>query len=225
VNSNRIWVIGSVTVMIIVLLAGWFLGVEPNLAAAAASDTERVGIEGQNAAKQAEIAALTEQNKNLDDIEAQYKELQKSIPASSNTAAFITGLDGLAASAGVQVVGITVGTPKAYTVPASAAAAAAAANAPAPDPSSTAVPAPPIAVGSVAATSPLITPDDFVGIDVGVDLVGSYQAVLSFVNGLQSGSRLVLVTGFTSTANADTADVTAHIDGMIYVIKQAPAAN
>ena len=218
-NTNRLWVIGSVTVMIIALLAGWFLGIEPNLAAAATNDSARAEIETQNAVKQAEILALTEQNKNLSSIEAEYSELQKSIPASTSTAAFISSLDELAAATGVQVAAITVGGAQAYTVPTSGVAPVE------PDPEAATteevVPEPTAVVGSVAATSPLITPENFVGISVGVDLKGSYEAVLSYLNGLQSGSRLVLVTGFASANEIDAAGVTAHIDAMIYVLKKA----
>jgi Tfp pilus assembly protein PilO len=216
--SNRLWTIGAVTVMIIVLVAGWFLAAQPFLTAAAAADAERAGIEAQNTAQEAEIARLTEEDKDISTIQAKYKDLLASIPSSSNTAAFIDGLNGLAASSGLQVTGITVSESMSYTVPASAATPTDTAT---PDPASTAPPAPTVPTGSVAATSPLITPENFVGIKVGVDLKGGYQQVLSFVQGLQSGKRLVLVTGFTSTANADDPGVvTAHLDGLIYVIKQ-----
>lgn len=220
-SSNRIWIIGSVTVMIIVLVASWFLGAQPLLAAAATADTERAGLEAQNVAKQAEIARLTDENKELSSIEAEYTTLQKSIPASPNTAAFIQSLDGLAASTGVQVTSITVSDSRAYTVPASAAAAATPTDGSTPSPESTEAPTPTIPTGYIPSTSPLITPANFVGIEVGVELKGSYQAVLSFVKGLQSGTRLVLVTGFTSMTNAeDGSQVSAHVDGLIYVIKQ-----
>lgn len=220
-SSNRLWTIGAVTVMIIVLVAGWFLVAQPFVLAAAAADEERAGIEAQNTAQQAEIARLTEEDKDISTIQAQYKELLASIPSSSDTAAFIDGLNGLASSSGLQVTGITVSDSMSYTVPASAAAAATPTDTATPDPESTQAPAPAIPTGSVAATSPLITPENFVGIKVGVDLKGGYQQVLSFVQGLQSGKRLVLVTGFTSTSNADNPGVvSAHIDGLIYVLKQ-----
>ena len=221
-NTNRLWVIGSVTVMIIVLVAGWFLGAQPFIDSAAKNDTERASIVVQNAAQTAEIAALTEQNKDLDSLQAEFKTLQKSIPSSSNTAAFIQGLDGLAASTGVQVTNITIGETLAYTMPASATAAAeaaAAAASPAPTDGSTPAPVAVVPVGYVAATDPLITADNFVGIKVSVNLKGSYEAALSFVKGLQSGSRLVLVTGFTSDSSADQPGVSASIDGYIYVVK------
>lgn len=218
-SSNRLWVIGSVTLMLILLVAGWFLGAQTFLDSAARADQERIGIEAQNAAQQAEIVRLTDENKDISAITTEYKALQESIPASSNTAGFIQGLNDLASSNGVQVTGITVSESKAYTVPASAVVVPVDPEAPAPE--STEAPAPTIPVGSVAATSPLITPANFVGIEVGVDLKGGYGQVLSFVKGLQSGARLVLVTGFTSTTSADDPNVvTSHVTGLIYVIKQ-----
>lgn len=222
INSNRLWIIGSVTMMIVMLLAGWFIGVQPFLVAAAADEVARLDIEAQNGAKQAEIARLTKNNENLDSVEKEYRTLQKSIPASTDPAAFIAGLDGLAASTGVQVAGITVSDPQAYTIPQSAVQVPV--DPAVPSDGETAAPAPTGPVPLVVATSPLITPDNFVGIAVGVDLKGSYPAVLEFVKGLQSGARLVLVTGFSSTTEAATTDagplVTARVDGMIYVLKQ-----
>ncbi len=221
ISSNRLWTIGAVTVMAILLLAGWFLGAQPLLGAAAAADEERAGIDAQNTAQQAEIGRLTEENKDLDAVQAEYKDLLTSIPSSPNTAAFIQGLDGLAASTGVQVTGITVSESIAYTVPASAAVVPTPTDGATPAPTATAAPVPVAPVGNIAATSPLITPDNFVGIKVGVDLKGGYQQVLTFVKGLQTGKRLVLVTGFISTSNPDDSSVvTAHIDGQIYVLKQ-----
>lgn len=221
ISSNRLWTIGAVTAMIILLVAGWFLGAQPFITAAAAADSERVGIEAQNTAQEGEIARLTAENKDISKIQAEYADLLTSIPSSSNSAAFIDGLNGLASSSGVQVTAITVSDSTAYTVPASAEVVAPPTDGSTPAPESTEAPAPVVPTGGVAATSPLITPENFVGIKVGVDLKGGYPQVLSFVKGLQSGKRLVLVTGFTSTASADDPGVvTAHIDGMIYVIKQ-----
>jgi Tfp pilus assembly protein PilO len=224
ISSNRLWVIGSVTVMLIALVAGWFIGAQPFIAAAAKDDADRASIEAQNIAQQATIGALTEENKDLSTIETEFHDLQKSIPGTPSTAAFIQSINDLGDSAGVQVAGITVGESIAYSVPQSVAAAAAAVEAAAtPSPENTAAPTAPVAdlSGYVVATDPLITPSNFVGIKIGIDLKGPYSSVLAFVKGLQSGSRLVLVTGFTSnTDTVDSSDVTAHVDGMLYVLKQ-----
>jgi len=220
-GTNRLWAIGAVTVMLITLVAGWFIGAQPMLAAAAKDDADRVSLEAQNVAQQAQIAVLTEQNKDLPAIEADFKALQKSIPGSPNTAAFIDGLNGLAVTTGVQVSSITVGETIAYTPPAPVVVPDASTDGSTPAPEATAAPAPVVETGYTVSSSPLITAENFVAIKVGVELKGSYEAVLNFVKGLQSGSRLVLVTGFTSTTDAvDGSQVVAHVDGLLYVIKQ-----
>ena len=219
-NRNRLWVIGSVTLIGVLLVAGWFLGAQPLVAGAAAADAERAGIDTQNTAQQAIITQLAADNDKLPALKEDYTALLASIPGGSSTSGFIKGLSELAAASGVALDGFTVGESQAYTVPASGAVVT-------PDPSATVDPeapvAEPIAVGSVAVTSPLITPENFVGISVGVDLTGEYSAVLAFIKGLQTGDRLVLVNEITTARVADdsaSTAVTAHIGGLIYVLKQ-----
>ena len=139
-NRNRLWVIGSVTVMAVLVLAGWFLGAQPLIAAAATADVQRASIDAQNATQQAVIAQLAADNDNLPELEKTYRELEKSIPSSLSTSGFIKGLDALAAASGVTVDGFTVGTPQAYTVPASGVVVA-------PDPTATPDPDAPVATG------------------------------------------------------------------------------
>jgi hypothetical protein len=230
IQNNRIWMIGTVTVMLVIVVAGWFLGAQPFIAAAAVADQQTADVAAQNAAQTAQIAQLTTQMKQLPQLKQDYKGLQASIPGTSNTAGFIKGLDALATAAGVQIVGFTVGDPLAYTVPTSVAAAAAAA-APAVSPAPTAKPttAPPAVVSTAPAvvTDPLITSDNFVGIAVAIDVSGQNANVLSFINGLQSGSRLYLVTGIKTTrdiassvgASPDGETISTHVTGYIYVIK------
>lgn len=220
-STNRLWAFGAVTIMVVVLVAGWFLGVQPQLDQAAKNDLERSGIEAQNQANLAQIAVLTEQNKKLDTIQADYKELQKSIPSSPGSAAFIQGLNDLASNAGVQVKDIAVSDNVAYTIPESVAAAAPTdGSTPSQEATTDPQPTEP-AAGFVTATSPLVTPENFVGIRVSVSVRGSYQGALDFVKGLQSGSRLMLVSGLSiNSAADDTGLVLAQVDGMIYVLKQ-----
>lgn len=224
-QGNRFWAIGSVTLMIVLVLAGWFIGAQPLLSAAATADATRIQVESQNAANQAIINQLALDNENLPALAAEYQELQQSIPGSAGTSAFIDGLDSLANNAGVTVTGFTVGNPKPYTVPASAATVPTPTTTTAPSAGATAAPVVPVApVGSVAVTSPLITPDNFVGIDISVDVHGPYVAVLDFIKGLQGDGRLFLVTGIVSAKDADSGDdnvVSAKVSGLIYVIKPA----
>jgi hypothetical protein len=223
-QNNRLWAIGSVTVMIAVLLAAWFLGAQPALASAASAELERQNVQAQNDAQLLELARLAELREDQSEIEDTYEELRRAIPATADTSAFIDGLDVLAVRAGVTITGLTVGDPLAYTVPQSAVVVTPDPDAdPAAEPAAEPVPAPVTPSGPVAVTSPLITPDNFVGVLIGVDVAGSYSAVLDFIDGLQSDTRLFLVTGITSDRDADAGDanvVAARVSGFIYVLDQ-----
>jgi hypothetical protein len=223
-QNNRLWAIGAVTLMLVTLVAGWFLGAQPLLAASATADAERFSVDAQNASSQAEIAQLAADNENLPELQREYATLKQSIPTSADTSPFLNDLDTLAASAGVVVNGFTVAEPQAYTIPLSAVA-------PVVDPAAeegaeTDEPVAPVApttpVGYTPVTSPLITPENFVGIQFTIDVHGPYDNVLSFINGLQTGKRLFLVTGITSAKDVDSGDeniVTTKVTGQIYVIK------
>lgn len=222
-QSNRLWVIGTVTLMLVVLVAGWFLGAQPLVAAAEAADAERSTVDAQNASTQAELVQLEADNAKLPQLEKEYGVLQDSIPGSADTSPFINGLDALAASAGVKVVGFTVAEPAAYTVPASAIAPVVDPNA-TPDPAATAAPTGPAApvAGYTVVTNPLITPENFVGIEVSIGVHGQYGSVLNFIDGLQTAKRLFLVTGILSAKDADSGSenvVSARVTGLIYVLK------
>lgn len=223
-QNNRLWVIGSVTVMVAIVIAGWFLGIQPALAASAAAELERENVQAQNDAQLITLAQLADARQDQGKLEKDYATLLKSIPENPGTSAFIDGLDALATKAGVQITGFTVGDPVAYTIPQSAVPVAVA-DPTAPADGATAAPVAPPTTPSAppAVTSPLITPDNFVGILIGIDVAGSYESVLSFVDGLQTGKRLFLVTGILSDRVADSPDaslVAAHITGYIYVLDQ-----
>ena len=225
-QSNRLWALGSVGAMIVLLLAGWFVGAQPALTAAALADQERQNVEAQNAAQLLELAQLADLRANQDELDDEYRTLRRSIPSTPGTSAFIDGLDALALKAGVTITGFTVADPLAYTVPASAATAPVTESTESGDP--TEVPADPSLTTTappMAVTNPLITPDNFVGVLVGIDVVGQYDAVLSFIDGLQTGKRLFLVTAIESDRAADVESaakniVAARVSGFIYVLEQ-----
>ena len=218
-QGNRLWVAACATIMIVLVAAGWFLGLQPALAAAAEADTQRSTVESQIASQQATISALEAEQRKLPALKKEYALLQKSVPGEADTSAFITDLDALAVAAGVQILGFTVADPVAYTVPSSAIAPVATTDATT-DPAAPVAPQPTGPTPAPVVTSPLITPDNFVIIEMGIDIGGTYEAFLSFVKGLQSGDRLFLVTGMTSTAQTD-GTVRGHVSGVIYVVDVA----
>ena len=218
-QSNRLWFAACASIMVILVAAGWFLGLQPALAAAAAADTQRAAVEAQIVAQQATISALDAEQRKLPSLKKEYALLQKSVPETANTSEFITDLDALAVAAGVQILGFTVAEPSAYTVPISASAGATAPAEESTESSDSAAAAAGPGPAPVV-TNPLITQDNFVIIGMAIDVGGTYEAVLAFVEGLQSGERLFLVSGFKSTAVGD-GTVRANVSGVIYVVDVA----
>jgi hypothetical protein len=78
-------------------------------------------------------------------------------------------------------------------------------------------------------TSPKLTAANFSSLAVTLNIQGGYQQILSFVNGVQSGKRLFLVSGITTTAAAPASPTktagaapsgseNAAISGLVYVV-------
>ncbi|MGO4104370.1 hypothetical protein AB4Y63_10495 [Leifsonia sp. YAF41] len=233
-DKNRIWVIGSVLVMVVVIVAGWFVAVQPQLAATAAAYEQRVGVEQTNATHEALLAKLKTDFKNIDQLKAELAPLDASVPTGTEIAAFVDQLYELSGAAGVTVTGLTVADAEPYTpvaapvaAPVEGAPAAGSTPAPAPAPTDSAAPAASAApvAGTPPVTNSLITATNFASLAVQVTVTGDNSSVLNFVNGLQTGSRLFLATGLStvpSTAAADATVVTTGVDatisGLIYVL-------
>jgi hypothetical protein len=68
-------------------------------------------------------------------------------------------------------------------------------------------------------TDASITGSNFIVIPVKVNTAGTWENTLAFIKGLQTGTRLFLVTGMNSSRNAtDPNTLDSEIDGYIYVI-------
>jgi Tfp pilus assembly protein PilO len=69
------------------------------------------------------------------------------------------------------------------------------------------------------AASALITAQSLAALEVNVAISGDYDQVLQFVDGLQTGARLFLVTGITTQLDTDKPElVEASISGLVYVL-------
>jgi Tfp pilus assembly protein PilO len=214
--DHRTKVLIAAFVMLVIAAGGWFLGVQPALGSAFDAFSQETTVRTQNTAAEARLAQLVEDQKSLPALEDRLGELKASVPATTDTSALIADLNAIASGAGVTVDRITVddGTP--YTAPGSDKAAADAATAPKIDPS------------VVPLTDARITSDNFVVVPVTVDVTGTLDGALAFVDGVQSGSRLFLVNRLTSVADADnggdSSTVKATIAGFVYVLLQPQEA-
>jgi Tfp pilus assembly protein PilO len=222
VDKNRIWVLGSVVVMVAVLALGFLLGIQPHLKTIAAARADSAAVQAVNITQAATLDALKLDFAGIDEVRAELEPLHLSVPTGTEMPTFVNQVSVLAARSQVTVAAITVADAVAY---APVVATPAEAPAPAAEDAETteAVPAevgPVATAGIPPVVDALITADSFASLNVELSIQGDYDRVLEFVDGLQTGGRLFLVSGI-STANStgeDSVGVEATISGLVYVL-------
>ncbi|MBO1740305.1 hypothetical protein [Leifsonia sp. TF02-11] len=226
-NSNRLWIIGSVLAMVVVMVLGWVLGIQPQLASAAASTAQRLTVDETNARYAAVLAKLKSDHEHLPDLKQQLAQLAASVPADTDSSSFVKELNTVAGTCGVTIKSLTFADAVAYKPPVAPQAAASTSSSgstatPSPAPSSTTPTAPALV------TSPLVTSSNFSATPVQIGVRGSLDQVLNFLEGAQKGARLFLVTTLNSTPSTDegvpAGTVDATIGGYVYVVSTARAA-
>ncbi|WP_181438343.1 hypothetical protein [Curtobacterium sp. MCLR17_040] len=229
-TRNRLNMLLAVVAMVVVALAGFFLGVQPHLAQAASDRTDQVSVDATNRTTAAELARLKDRAKSLPAMKAKLAELTTSVPSSANMSSFYGAVDGVAARAGVKVSAITTSDAVAYTAPVAASTAAGTedSSASATDEATDAATPDPTAASTGAATAPVTDPAisaaNFSAIPVSVSVDGSFDQALSFVGGMQDGARLFLVTTVSSSISQDSTDPAAAaattwtFGGYVYVL-------
>lgn len=230
-EKNRLWLIASVLVMALVLVGGWIVGVQPQLAGIADSEAQTAAVDATNEQNARVVAKLKKDSENLPALKAKLAELAASVPQGSDIPPFIDQLNALYSSSGVLCVDQAFADAVAYApvvAPAASAPAAGSASStatPAPSPTATPTQAPTAGVPPVV--SSLITASNFAAQPVTVTVRGQYANVLQFVNGLQTGARLFLVTGLstspTTGADAVPGSVDGKVTGYIYSLTSAAA--
>lgn len=231
-DVKRIWQLGAAVVALGILALGWFLGVNPQLDAAAQAAGQTSSLAMTNDQTQITIGGFATQQKKLPQLEAQLSSLLRSVPDAELIPSFITELNEAATGASVRITGIDVSDPQQYqpaTAPSTSSTTSTSSTAtPTPAPTTAATPAPaatatPAATpqaGMPPVTSPLITAQTMAVIPVAVTVSGSYADTLAFVGAVQKGTRLFLVTKLTtsqdSSAAASNGDVTVTVSGYIY---------
>lgn len=209
-DKNKIWIVGSVLLIVVALGLGWFLGIAPQLAAAATAESQRADVQALNAKQEATLASLKKDYADIDALNAQLSDLSASVPSDSAIPAFVDEVDALGSAAGVTVAGIAVADAKPYepvSPPAPTGGAATPSPTATPSPGATPAPTPTAAPTPVAGMPPVtsskLTSVNFSSLAVTLTVKGTYAQALAFVNGIQTGERLFLVSGIsTSTASS-----------------------
>ena len=167
-NSNRIWVFGAVFVILAVVAATWFIGVSPQLAQAATSTLDRTAVESQNQAHEATLDRLKADFEGLDGLNSQLEAAREVVPGDKAESTLLAEIDRLAKSNKVVVASVSLAEPLPYT------------------PTDATDPEVIAAMGSLSA-------GNFMTIPITFGVVGKYGNILSFIDDLQQGTRLVLV--------------------------------
>jgi Tfp pilus assembly protein PilO len=211
--------------MVVLVAGGWFLGIQPQLTAAAAADQSRVTTDATNATDQSLLAALKKDYSDLAPLKTRLATLEQSVPSKANMSSFVSELNSLAGANAITVNTITVADATPYTPPVAPAPAPSSSASPSPSPSPSATATAPVApTGPVAppqVTNPSITAANFVAIPVTLSISGTYSKVLEFVSGLQSGPRLFLVNALSTDTKNGSVDAT--VGGLVYVLLDTAA--
>lgn len=218
-TNNRIWIGGTLALAAIVLLTGWFVGISPMLTMAGKSESDRAMVLAQNQGLQITLSNLKERYTQLGGLKATLADLRVPLPGDADMPAFLAQLDRLEAASGATVTNVTVsdGLPFIPAIPEMVVV---------PAPSEAPVDGVQPTVADVAPTDPsvavagseLVTPDAFISIPVGVNASGSLDQVKTFLDGLQNGSRLFLVTKVTILKGIASGEYSITIDGFAYTL-------
>lgn len=233
-DKTRLWIIGSVLAMIVLVAGGWVVGVQPQLDAAAAADAESAQVDATNEANRAVLARLQKDAQELPALKGTLAALGTSVPSVPDLPGFQDEVNGYAAANGVTVTSWQVSDAQAYAPPAAPVAASAGSGSPsgsstatpAPTSSPTPTPAPtPTAIpGAPPAANPLITAKNLSVIPVSVTVRGDYAKIVAFEAAAQAAKRLFLVTGFSVDPAADAPGYDGKVSGYIYVLSAPKSA-
>lgn len=194
-SRTRLWIIGSVLLMIIIAGASYFLGVQPQLDAAKKADADRENVEFQNGILEADLVSLKEEFTHLDEYKSDLADLQKEIPNAEQWDLFLREIDAHADDAGVRVMEYAATDGMAFV------------------PSEVIAPT----------VDPSITGDKFITIPVTVTAQGERADLLKYVESLQLDTRLYLITDMQLEQQEEDASLNQVIvNGLLYVMLDEP---
>lgn len=199
--TTRLWIIGAVLVMAVIGTLGWFLGISPKLSDARSADEERVTVETLNQTYQLKLLELQKLDKDLPKLEDKLADLRAALPQDADIATLLGELNVLAADSQVELTEITAGAPTDFEIAA-------------PDP---------VEAPTTGTPDPAATPDaaglvvaNIVSVPITVRVTGTATNIMDFIENVQFGTRLFLVTRLDITIEA--ASGTAEIEGLVYVL-------
>ena len=193
-KGNRLWFLGTVAIIAIVVVLGWFLGISPKLAEGDLAQAQIADVNAQNAVQQAMLAQLKGQYDNLDQLRLDLAEIRKEIPSIQPADDFIDWVNSAATTATVAVTKITIGEAGLYAVP-------------------TAIEGAPTTTEDVTPSGPA-APDGVYTIPVSIEVTGSAANVINFSKLMQLGTRLFVSPSFSFTPEKSA----GLLQGFLYLV-------
>jgi len=219
-TSTRTWVAGTAGAVVLLVLAAWFLLIGPQRAEAGVLAADAASVEASNEVLAASVQRLRTDYVALPDHRAELAAARQALPANLALSTLTRQLAAEADQAGVRLMSLAPSVPgsadTAAAEPAAAAAPASDAAASTAAPTAAASPAAPSAGGAVP-------------MPVEVQVVGQLARAQLFLQGLQTGSRDLLVTDLALVAEEPaeaaggkpataTGDVTLTVTALVFVL-------
>jgi len=220
VVNNRIWIVGAVIVMIAVVLLGWFLGAAPRVAEATANELQRQAAVAQNETYTTTLATLKKDYENIDELRDELQELQEQIPSSARLSRFIGSLRELEGASGVVLSKFASADPTPFVYLESVPVPVAPTTEPEGEgDAATETPTAEVPVGPGPKLVQTLSPNEFIAIQIDLEVTGTQPQIFAFVDALQNAKRRFLVTSFSIITNETAPGTyTGKIGGTVYVL-------
>jgi len=213
-KQGRSSAMGALALIILIIGGGWFLKIAPQLNLISGIQKDQANVLATNVRSQLLLTKLKTDYQNIGNLKNELALLGRSVPANASISAFISELNSVANMHGATIKSILVSDAKPYSV-----------NTRVPTDSGIKEPPP-------LMDDPKITGSNFVIIPIQITASGKYPDVLDFINSIQTGERLFLISSLSSagsmgnkpaTTTAQSASnksgkVDASIGGFIYVL-------
>ena len=194
--TNRLWIIGTVVLIALMLLGTYLLAVAPLIATTGANSAETAAVQTQNAAHEQTLKDLKEKFENIGSLREKLKEVQEAVPPAPAQSPFIDEVGDIATGNGVLVEKIVFSDPIVY-VPGDST-----------DP-------------EVQAAAAGLGSGNFLVIPVDMNVVGPLFSAMDFLRDLQHANRLYLAYDVTFEGAGDDRSVDLArltIKGQIFVL-------
>jgi Tfp pilus assembly protein PilO len=217
-NRDRLWSIGAIAGMTVVVLLGWFVGVSPLIAQASAANDQANSLNQVNTASVAKLAMLKQQSNNLSTLQRDLGTLRESIPTGADIPGFLTEINALCAKYNVSLQSVTVNDASIYQAPAAPVVPTTSADGSTATP--TPAPSPTTPAGTVAPVAPASNVGALVLVPVVISVTGTFTNVMAFTGGIQTGGRLYLANEVAaSPGGSGGSQFVGTLTGFVYSLQ------